>query len=637
MAKRVFKTEVNQLLHLIIHSLYSHPEIFLRELISNASDALDKLKYLTLTDEKFKNSDFAPRVDVFIGSEAKKIVTLTQSNSEKLITVSDNGIGMNEKELEENLGTIARSGTKDFLKSLTGDAKRDSNLIGQFGVGFYSSFMVAKRVDVISRKVGEEQAYKWSSDGRGNYEVVDADRDSCGTTVILHLNEQGEDFASKWRLEGIIKKYSNHIPFPIFLHYEDIRYDGEGSHRKEIREPKVEQANAASALWQHPKSELKEEDYHEFYKSISHDTEDPLLYIHTKAEGKLQYTTLFYIPKKAPIDLFWSDYNPGVKLYIKRVFITDDDRDLMPHYLRFIRGIIDSEDLPLNISRELLQQNRILASIRSASVKKILAELQDLKKTREKYNAFYEEFRLPIKEGVYQDFSNRDALLELLQFKSTKNEGYRTFSEYKERMQPDQKAIYYITGENERNLRSSPLIEAYVKKDIEVLLMYDDIDEILMSAIGQYKDIELKSLNRSDTAEDLKTKKDRESEKKLDPLIKKIKKALGDDVKDVRPSIRLSDSPSCIVADEKDPTLQMQQLLKAMGQSTAHDVKPILEINPSHEIIKNLQTTDNSELIEDASRLLYEQALLVEGATLKDPAAFVKRLNRILTKSFSSK
>jgi molecular chaperone HtpG len=636
MAKRMFKTEVNQILHLIIHSLYSHPEIFLRELISNASDALDKLKYLTLTDDRYRGREFDPRIDVFIGAESKKIITLTESNPEKLITVSDNGIGMNEKELEENLGTIARSGTKDFLKSLTGDAKKDSNLIGQFGVGFYSSFMVAERVDVVSKRVGEEQAYRWSSDGRGNYEIVDADRDSSGTTVILHLNEQGEEFASKWRLESIIKKYSNHIPFPIFLHYEDIRYEGEGSSRKEIREPKEEQANAASALWQHPKSELKEEDYYEFYKSISHGTEDPLVYIHTKAEGKLQYTTLFYIPKKAPIDLFWSDYSSGIKLYIKRVFITDDDRELMPHYLRFIRGIIDSEDLPLNISREMLQQNRVLASIKSASVKKILGELADLKKEKEKYNAFYEEFRLPLKEGVYQDFSNKDVLLELLQFKSTKNEGYTTFSEYKEMMQPDQKAIYYITGENERNLRNSPLIEAYVKRDIEVLLMYDDIDEILMPAIGQYKDIELKSVNRSDAAEDLKTEEDRKSEKKLDPLIKKIKKVLGKDVKDVRTSVRLSDSPSCIVADEKDPTLQMQQLLKAMGQNTVPDAKPILEINPSHDIIKKLQTTDNNELIEDVSRLLYEQALLMEGAELKDPATFVKRLNRILTKSFSS-
>jgi len=636
MAKRMFKTEVNQLLHLIIHSLYSHPEIFLRELISNASDALDKLKYLTLTDNKYKGRDFDPRIDVFIGAESKKIITLTESNSEKLITVSDSGIGMNEKELEENLGTIARSGTKDFLKSLTGDARKDSNLIGQFGVGFYSSFMVAEKVDVISKRVGEEQAYKWSSDGKGNYEIVDADRDSIGTTVVLYLNEQGEEFASKWRLEGIIKKYSNHIPFPIFLHYEDIRYEGEGSSRKEVREPKEEQANAASALWQHPKSELKEEDYYEFYKSISHDTEDPLVYIHTKAEGKLQYTTLFYIPKKAPIDLFWSDYSPGIKLYIKRVFITDDDKELMPHYLRFIRGIIDSEDLPLNISREMLQQNRVLASIRSASVKKILGELEDLKKERGKYNDFYKEFRLPLKEGVYQDFGNRDVLLELLQFKSTKSEGYTMFTEYKERMQPDQKVIYYITGENERNLRNSPLIEAYVKKDIDVLLMYDGIDEILMPAIGQYKDIELKSVNRSDAAEDLKTEEDRESEKKLDPLIKKIKKVLGSDVKDVRTSVRLSDSPSCIVADEKDLTLQMQQLLKAMGQNTVPDVKPILEINPSHEIIKKLQTTNNNELIEDVSRLLYEQALLMEGAELKDPATFVKRLNRILTKSFSS-
>ena len=634
MAKRKFKTEVNQLLHLIIHSLYSHNEIFLRELISNASDALDKLKYLTLTDQAFKNLNFDPRIDISFGSDVQKIITLSDDRDKKeMITVSDTGIGMNDKELEENLGTIARSGTQDFLKSLTGDARKDSNLIGEFGVGFYSSFMVSDKIEVISKRAGEDAAYKWISDGKGNYEIIDADRDQNGTTVILHLNDAGAEFADRWSIEGIIKKYSNHIPFPIFIHYKDTRYEGAGTDRKEIKEQKVEQVNVASALWRRPKKELTDVDYNELYKTISHDTEDPLLHIHTRAEGTMEYNTLFYIPQKAPIDLFWADYNPGVKLYIKRVFITDDERELMPHYLRFIRGIIDSEDLPLNISREMLQKNRILTNIKNASVKKILGGLLNLKKEKEKYDSFYKEFGRPLKEGAYQDFGNRDTIVELLQFKSTISEGYTGFAEYKERMKPDQKAIYYVTGENEKNLRNSPLLEAYKEKDIEVLLMYDEIDEIVIPSIGRYKDIELKSVNRSDAADDLKTREDKESEKKIDPLIKKVREILGDEVKDVRASTRLSDSPSCIVADEKDPTLQMQQILKSIGQKDLPEVKPVLEINPNHEIIKKLEAADNREILEDVSRLLLEQALLLEGVELKDPPTFVKRLNRILNKS----
>ncbi|MFW6139597.1 MAG: molecular chaperone HtpG, partial [Spirochaetota bacterium] len=494
--------------------------------------------------------------------------------------------------------------------------------------GFYSVFMVADRVEVLSRKAGEEKAYKWTSDGKGNYEIMETERDQFGTTVILHLNESGLEFANKWSIEGIIKKYSNHIPFPIYLHYQE---DKEGKGKKEA---KVEQANAASALWRKPKSELKEEDYHEFYKSISHDTQDPLMYIHTQAEGKLEYTTLFYIPQKAPIDLFWADYQPGVKLYIKRVSITDDEKELLPHYLRFVRGIIDSEDLPLNISRETLQQNRVIASIRNASVKKILSELQELRKNdRQKYDQFYQEFRLPLKEGLYHDFNNRDTLLELVQSKSTKAEGYTSLSEYKQRMQPDQKSIYYITGADEQDLRSSPLLEAYKRRDIEVLIMDDEIDEIVVPAVGTFQDISLKSVNRADAAEDLKTIQDTEGEKKIEPVVKKIKQVLGDEVKDVRASTRLSDSPSCIVADEKDPTLQMQNMLKAMGQKNIPEAKPILEINPDHIIVKSLQGTSNTEVIEDVSRLLLEQALLVEGAQLKDKPGFVKRLNRALAKS----
>jgi molecular chaperone HtpG len=471
MAKHSFQTEVNQLLHLIIHSLYSHKEIFLRELISNASDALDKLKYLTLVDETYKGLPFHPRIDIRMDEK-----------DHKWLSVSDTGIGMNDQDLVENLGTIARSGTRLFLNQMTGDAKKDSNLIGQFGVGFYSSFMVADRVEVITRKAGESKAWRWESDGKGEYEIQEAERDSFGTTVTLFLNEEGREFASRWRIEEIIRKYSNHVPFPIFLHYEKTEYDDKG--KEKGKKQMEEQINSASALWKRPKSELKEEDYHEFYKTLSHDTEDPLLYIHTRAEGTLEYTTLFYVPKKAPFDMYQVDYRPGVKLYVKRVFITDDDKELMPTYLRFLRGVIDSEDLPLNVSREILQQNRILVNIRNASVKKVLGEFQRLAlEDKEKYHQFISQYNRPLKEGLYTDYANRDVLLELVRFKSTKVEGYTSLEEYVHRMLPDQKAIYYITGDNEITLRNSPLLEAYKKKDIEVLIMDDEIDEIVIPAI----------------------------------------------------------------------------------------------------------------------------------------------------------
>ena len=622
MTKRKFKTEVAQLLKLIIHSLYSNSEIFLRELISNSSDALDKLKYLTFTDEDYKKIGFDPRIDIFFNSD------------EKTFTISDTGIGMDKDDLAENLGTIARSGTRSFLEKMTGDEKKDSNMIGQFGVGFYSSFMVADKVEVVSRKAGDEAAFRWVSDGKGEFEITEAERDTQGTTVLLHLNENGTEFANRWRIESIIKKYSNHIPFPIFLHYEDTTYEGEGEDRKEKKEQKTEQINAASALWKRSKSDLKDEDYNEFYKSISHDMEDPLMYMHTQAEGTLEYTTLFYIPSKAPFDLFRADYQPGVKLYVKRVFITDDEKELMPVYLRFVRGIIDSEDLPLNVSREILQQNRVLAKIKSSSVKKVLSELGELQtKDREKYNRFYDEFGIPLKEGLYQDFDNREKLLELVMFKSTAVEGYTTLAEYHSRMKTDQNAIYYITGEREENLRNSPLLEMYTEKDIEVLILDNEIDEIVISTVPKYRDLDLKSVNRSDAAEDLKTDDDREKEKEIDPLIEKIKSALGEQVKDVKASTRLSGSPSCIVADENDPTVQMQNILKAMGQNNIPDFKPILEINPGHSIVQKLQGTEDQDLIEDISQLLLEQALLIEGIELKNPSGFVSRLNKIMERA----
>ncbi|MBI9106276.1 MAG: molecular chaperone HtpG [Spirochaetales bacterium] len=618
MSKKKFKTEISQLLDLIIHSLYSHKEIFLRELVSNSSDALDKLKYLTLTDDELKKLDFDPRIDIKFDADSKTL------------TVSDSGIGMNADDLDANLGTIARSGTKNFLNQLSGDAKKDSNLIGQFGVGFYSCFMVADKVEVTTRKAGEDMGWKWESDGRSAYSVEEAERAVPGTTIVLYLNDNGTEYTNRWSIEQLVKKYSNHIAFPIFLEYDDSSWEGEGDDRKEVKEHKIEQINAASALWKKPKSELSEEDYNEFYKTIGHDTEDPLMHMHTRAEGTQEYTTLFYIPKKAPFDMYQADYKPGVKLYIKRVFITDDEKELMPVYLRFLRGVIDSEDLPLNVSREILQQNRVLEAIKSASTKKVLSELSKMAENNpEKYKEFVDQYNRPLKEGLYSDFANRETLLELIRYKSTEEEGWVSLAQYKERMKDDQKGIYFITGDNESTLRNSPLLEAYKKKGIEVLIMDDEIDEIVAPSIANYKEVELKAVNKSGSADDLKTEEDKVKEKDLEPVLKRIKEVLGDKVKDVKASSRLSDSPSCIVADENDPTMQMQQMLKAMGQTDMPDIVPILEINPDHAIVKKLSAASDS-VFEDACFLLLEQAMLVEGQQLKEPAEFVKRLNRVM-------
>jgi len=620
MSKRKFQTEVNQLLHLIIHSLYSSKEIFLRELISNASDALDKLKYLTLTDDTFKSIKYDPKIEISY---------LDKDN--KLLTVSDCGIGMNKDGLAKNLGTIARSGTKQFLENLTGDSKKDSSLIGQFGVGFYSSFMVADKVEVISRKAGEKEAWIWTSDGKSGYSIDNSVRKTAGTDIVLHLNDEGKEFVNRWEIQNIIKKYSNHIPFPIFLHYEEEKYDKKGEVKG--KEKKTDQVNAASAFWKRPKSELKKKDYNEFYKTISHDHEDPMMHIHTQAEGTLDYTTLFYIPKIAPFDLFQVDHQAGVKLYVKRVFITEDDKELMPSYLRFVRGIIDSEDLPLNVSREILQKNRILAKIKSNSVKKILSELTALTKKKDKYLEFYEQYGRLLKEGAYQDFENRDTLLELLKFKSSKTDDYTSLAEYVDRMKEDQKSIYHITGENEESLRNSPLLEMYNGKDMEVLIMDDPFDEIIIPSLQKYKEKPFKSVHHSDAADDLKTEDSKSDKKDLKPLIKKIKKVLGGQVKDVLVSSRLNESPSCIVADQNDPTAKMQEMFKAMGQSTMPDVKPILEINPEHKIVKKMKSLGKTKTFEDLCWLLYEQAMLIEGVKLPNPATFVTRLNNFLIKS----
>jgi molecular chaperone HtpG len=632
MAQHQFQTEVSQLLHLIIHSLYSNREIFLRELVSNASDALDKLKYLTVADDAYKAISFEPRIDISFNKEAKTL------------TVSDNGIGMNEADLVESLGTIARSGTRVFLEKLAEDAKKDSNLIGQFGVGFYSAFMAAGQIEVISRKAAEEAAWKWTSDGKEGYEIEPAHRDTQGTTVILHLTEEGTEYANRWSIEDIIKRYSNHVAFPIYLTYDEKEYDDKG--KEKGSKTKTERINSGTALWRRAKSELKDEDYTEFYKQLGHDTEAPLFYLHTKAEGSLEYTTLFYIPQKAPFDMYNVDYKPGVKLYVKRVFITDDDKELMPTWLRFVRGVIDSEDLPLNVSREILQQNKILLNIKNASVKKLLAEFKTLAdNNKEKWETFIGQFNRPLKEGLYQDFANREAIQELVRFKSTAVEGWTSLADYAARMKPDQKNIYYITGGDEKTLRASPLLEAYRAREIEVLIMDDEIDDIVIPSLHSYRretpgtdgktesqSWELKAVNRAGADEELGEKQDKKAEKEIKPVIEKIKKALGDRVKDVKLSRRLHDSPSCIVADENDPTMQMAQMLKAMGQTEMPDIKPILEVNGEHPIVAALKDIENEEHIADVAGVLLDQALLVEGVKIKDPADFVKRLNRLLAK-----
>ncbi|MBB5338611.1 molecular chaperone HtpG [Tunturiibacter gelidoferens] len=620
MSKREFQTEVSQLLQLIIHSLYSHPEIFLRELVSNSSDALDKLRHLTLTDEAYKALPFDPRIELELDEE------------KKTLTISDSGIGMNEEELTSNLGTIARSGTKNFLSQLSGDAKKDSNLIGQFGVGFYSVFMVADRVEVVSRKAGEEQAWRWVSDGKSGFDIEPAERAIAGTTVLIHFNEEGKQYANSWRLQEIVKKYSNHIAFPIFLTYDKSQWNEAEKKSDKVRT--TEQVNAASALWRRPKSELTDEDYKELYKSVSGGWDDPLFWFHTKAEGSLEYTTLFYIPAKAPLDLYNSEYKVGVKLYVKRVFIMDDAKELLPQYLRFVRGIIDSEDLPLNVSREILQQNRVLTSIRTASVKKILSELKNIAANQpDEYLKFIAEYNRPLKEGLYGDYANRETLLELVRFKSTKVDGLTSLADVKSRMKDDQKSIYYITGGAESLLRTSPLLEIYKKKDVEVLILDDDFDEVIFSGVDKYGEIDLKAVNKSSTSEDLKGGEEPDKAEGLKPLIEMLKKTLGDRVKDVRASVRLADSPSCIVSDEEEPSLKMQQMMRAMGQKDIPALKPTLEINPDHEIVKKLLARSDDSVAQDAAWLLFDQALLMEGVALQDPAAFVQRLNRVLNLS----
>ena len=618
MSQHSFQTEVGQLLHLITHSLYTNKEIFLRELISNASDALDKMRYLTLTNDDFKSLAFEPKINIEF-----------KDGDNPTLTLNDSGIGMSQQDLEENLGTIARSGTKNFLENMSGNEKKDSQLIGQFGVGFYSCFMVADKVDVSTKKAGEDEAWLWTSDGQSGYEISKEVRKEPGTSITLHLNEDGKEFASRWRVENLVKKYSDHIDFPIFLTYDEIDYDKDGEEKSS--KSKTDQINDAKAFWTRAKNDLKKKDYIEFYKTLSYDAEDPFDWIHIKAEGNLEYTLLFYIPKTASPDIYRTDYQTGVKLYVNRVFITDDEKELLPTWLRFVKGVIDSSDLPLNVSREILQQNRIMSKIKSNAVKKILNKLKDISKDKDKYATFFDQFGRLIKEGVYQDFDHKDALTDLLRFKSTKEAGLVSLKEYVDRMDSDQKSIFYITGQQESSLRNSPLLEIYDKKDIEVLILDDEIDEIIISSVPNYDEKDLKSVNRSGAADDISEDADKDSEKSTKPVLKKMKKVLGDKVKDVKVSSRLSDSPSCIVADENDPTAQMQEIMKSMGQTGMPAIKPILEINPNHEIVEKLKSMTRQKSFDDIALLLYEQALIQEGVTLEDPAGFVNRLNKAIS------
>ncbi|EDO6824489.1 TPA: molecular chaperone HtpG [Campylobacter coli] len=607
-----FQTEVNQLLQLMIHSLYSNKEIFLRELVSNSSDALDKLNFLSVSDDKYKSLKFEPRIDIKIDKD------------KKTLTISDNGIGMDKDDLINNLGTIAKSGTKSFLENLSGDAKKDSQLIGQFGVGFYSAFMVASKIEVLSKKALDDKAYLWISDANG-YEIEDATKEEQGTSITLYLKD--DEFANSYKIESIIEKYSNHIQFPIFMEKEEFIPAKEGEEEGKT-ELKISQINKANALWRMQKSSLKTEDYERFYEQNFHDSNKPLLYLHTKSEGKLEYNSLFFIPQNAPFDLYRVDYQSGLKLYVKRVFISDDDKELLPTYLRFVRGIIDVEDLPLNVSREILQENQILKGVKEASVKKILSELEKLKnKDKEKYLSFFKNFGKVLKEGLYGFGGEKDSLLKLMLYKSTKGESLRSLEEYKNDIQGGQKEIFYITGNNESLLRNSPLLEEYKQKNIEVFLMDDEIDSLVTPMLGEYEGLKFIAINQVEDKNELSD----EEKNEFAPLVAKFKELLKDQVEDVRLTSRLKDSPSCIVYDKNKPDFAMQQLLKQMGQE--QNFKPILEINPKHAIFTGLK--NNETFSADMATLVLNMAKLSEGMGVDNPAEFNASLTKIITKAFS--
>ena len=619
-----FQTEVKQLLHLMIHSLYSNKEIFLRELISNASDACDKLRFEMLTDNSLLEDDV--ELGIWVNIDSKK----------KTITIRDNGIGMTYDEVIQDIGTIARSGTLDFLEKMQSDNSANTNFIGQFGVGFYSCFLVGKQVTLSTRKAGasSDQGVKWVSDGSGEYTIESTDRQPRGTEIIISLKKENTDFAERFRLKRIISKYSDHISLPIHMPKEpELNKDGNPRKNQQLE---WETINKGSALWARPKKDITEDEHKAFYTSLTYDPAPPALILHNRVEGKIDYISLLYIPTKAPFDLWEREPRNGIKLYVRRIFISDDNKTLMPHYLRFVRGLVDCADLPLNVSREFLQQNKTIDKIRAASVKKVLAELKKLaSRDEEKYQQFWDEFGRVLKEGVVEDADNKNSVAQLARFASThKNEEAQTVSldDYITRMPMKQKEIFYITADNFNAVKSSPHLEVFRKNDIEVLLLSDPVDEWLVSHLGEYEGKNLKSIAKGDldiddlTGGDIK-EETAKKQKEMEPLVEKFKSVLEDRVKDVRISDRLVDSPCCLIADQYDMGGNMERILKAIGQD-APTAKPILEINPDHEIIRRIDV--DSENAKLWAQLLFDQAALAEGASLKNPGEFVKLMNKLL-------
>lgn len=621
-----FQTEVSQLLDLMIHSLYSNKEIFMRELISNAADASDKLRFEALSDDALYEDDADLKIRVEFDKDAKTV------------TITDNGIGMNRQEVVENIGTIANSGTKKFFDNMTGDQSKDSQLIGQFGVGFYSAFIVADKVTLRTRRAGltSEHGVEWSSEGKGEFTIETIDKPTRGTELILHLREDQDEFLNSWRLRNIITKYSDHINLPIVMQKDPVPNE-EG----EIDESVVledETVNKATALWTLSKNEISDDDYKEFYKQIAHDYQDPLTWSHNKVEGKTEYTSLLYIPSKAPFDLWDRDRMHGLKLYVKRVFIMEDADQLMPRYLRFIRGVIDTNDLPLNVSREILQGSKTIDSIRAASVKKVLSELSKMAKNDpEQYATFWTEFGQVIKEGPGEDFANKDALAKLLRFSSTetgKEEQTVSLEDYVGRMQEKQDKIYYITAESFAAAKNSPHLEVFTKKGIEVLLLADRVDEWLTNSLTEFDGKQLQSVAKGDLdlgeLDDEEEKKaQEETDKNFEDLVNRVKENLGEQVKDVRITHRLTDSPACLVVDDADMSANLERMLKAAGQEVG-GTKPIFELNPEHPMVVRLKDESDETLFSDWSSILFDQALLAEGGQLEDPASYVKRLNELL-------
>lgn len=614
-----FQTEVKQLLQLMIHSLYSNKEIFLRELISNASDACDKLRYEALTNTALYEDDFELKIRIVFDKD------------QRTITLTDNGVGMNRQEVIDNIGTIASSGTKKFIESLGKDQAKDAKLIGQFGVGFYSSFIVADKVTIETRRAGAaaNEAVRWESGGEGDYSIETVERPARGTSVILHLREDETELVEAWRLRSIIRKYSDHVSLPIQMRKQDDK----GKDTEEF-----ETVNKASALWTRPKSEIKEEEYKEFYKHVAHDFDEPLTWMHNHVEGTQSYTTLFYVPKRAPFDLYERDHRHGIKLYVKRVFIMDDAEQLMPNYLRFIRGVVDSDDLPLNVSREILQHNKHIDSIRGASAKKILGVLEGIAKDdKEKYTTIWKEFGRVLKEGPGEDAANKEKIAKLFRFASTHSNTDSqevSLDDYVARMKEGQDKIYYITGDSFNAVKNSPHLELFRKKGIEVLLMSDRVDEWMMSYLSEYDGKSMTSVAKGEIdlgkLEDKEEQaKSKEAEKEYKDLLSKMKETLGSKVKEVRISNRLTDSPSCLVVEKHDINVSMQKLLKQVGQNVPN-LEPILELNPDHPLVKRLKDETNDQRFADLAHVLFDQAMLSEGGQLEDPASFVKRMNDLL-------